>query len=99
MMNVLYYLEKACERNPDKTAVSMKDTSITYRELRASARRLGTVLSKAGKDQPIGVFANRTIEPAVHFLAVLYSGNFYVPLDPDMPAEKLQAGHSERCTV
>ncbi len=38
---------------------------------------------------PIGVVVDRGVDTAVFFLAVLYSGNFYVPIDPDLPREKM----------
>ncbi len=38
---------------------------------------------------PIGVMANRGVDTVAFFLAILYSGNFYVPVDPDLPREKM----------
>jgi len=38
---------------------------------------------------PVPVLAGRDADCVIMFLAVLCSGNFYVALDPDMPAKKL----------
>ena len=91
MENVLEYFEETCRKFPDKQAVSMGNQSMTFAEMHSLATRLGARIKKTGTNRPIGVFADRSIEPAVWYLAVLYSGNFYVPIDPDMPKEKIQA--------
>lgn len=90
-MNVLQYIEKASREYPNKTAVSSAEQSFTFAELRASAGVLAARLYREGSGRPIGVFANRTAATAVWYLAVLYSGNHYVPLDPDVPTDKLKA--------
>ena len=37
------------------------------------------------------MFADRSAEAVLFCLAVLYSGNFYIPIDPDLPEKKMQA--------
>ncbi len=91
MTNLLSYLEEACNKYPDKAALSMEEGQLTFSELRTRARQMGAVVSERAAGPGVGVFANRSMEPAVWFLAVLYSGKFYVPLDPDLPAQKLRA--------
>ncbi len=101
MNNLIEYFENTVQHFPDKTAVACKDEGYTFSKLRQLSRQLGEVLVRAysqsgpdeaaGKPRPVGVFVNRGIETAAFFLAVLYSGNFYVPIDPDMPQEKIAA--------
>ena len=93
VVNVLEYLEISSQRFPNKTALAMREQKITFLELRKKAVSLGCTIQRLChiQNQPIGVFVNRTIEPAIWFLGVLYSGNYYVPLDPGMPINKLQA--------
>lgn len=92
MNNVLDYLEAAAGKHPNKKAVSYKDNYYSYSELRIQAGRIGKTLSQFGlKKQPIGVIAERGIETIAFFLGVLYSGNYYVPIDPELPAEKLRS--------
>lgn len=91
MTNVLEYLDAAADTYPDKRAVACGDSVYTYAVLRKSAKNIGALLSKLGhKQQPVGVLAERSAETLILFFGVLYSGNFYVPLDPDMPTEKLK---------
>ena len=92
MNNVLEYLEAATRKYPHKKAVSYKDNCYSYSELRIRAGRIGKTLSQFGiKKQPIGVIAERGIETIAFFLGVLYSGNYYVPIDPELHSEKLHS--------
>ena len=91
MHNVLQYLEITAQAYPQKTAVACREESYTFEALIDTARRLAPVISDGRINQPVGVFCDRSVDPVVLFLAVLYSGSYYVPMDPDMPVEKLQA--------
>ena len=69
----------------------MRDEKITFADMRSLARRYAAAIAKSHQhNMPVAVFTNRTIEPAIWFLAVLYSGNYYVPIDPDMPVNEIQ---------
>ena len=90
MNNVLEYLEYAAETFADKTAIADKDHGYTFAQLKDKASHLaaaGKLADTTG--QAIGVIIDRNADNLVYFMAVLYSGNFYVPLDPEMPAKKL----------
>ena len=89
MNNVLEYLTAATEQRPEHIAVADKERQLTYRELADGAACIGSLLSGYGPDAPIGVFADRSVETPLMFMGVLWSGNYYVPLDPDLPEEKL----------
>lgn len=92
MRNVLEYLEQSAGLYPDKTAVAFRDDRYSFAQLRSAAQSIGAAIQKTGlQHQPIGVVVERSIHTIALFLGVLYSGNFYVPLDPDMPAQKLGA--------
>lgn len=91
MFNVLQYLESAAKRFSDKLAISDGHDSLTYAELVNKALQIGARLAVFGKqDSPVCVYSARTVDTMVYFLGVLYSGNYYVPIDPDMPREKAQ---------
>ncbi len=92
MQNVLSYLELATSGHPEKTAVAYRDRGYTYAELSAVAKRIGGNICASGlRKSPIGVFAHHDIETIASFMGVLYSGNFYIPIDPTMPKEKMAA--------
>lgn len=91
MTNVLEYLEQSAARVPDKTAYTDETDSITFKELLLLAKKIGTALAREiGVGCPVGVLVGRHIGCLAAFFGVLYSGNYYVPLDPDMPVERLQ---------
>ena len=90
MVNVLEYLEYATSLHPNKTAVAYEDTKLTYTELSNIAKTIATMLKNEQlANQPIGVIANRSVYTLAMFFGVLYSGNYYVPLDPEMTKEKM----------
>ena len=91
MRNVLDYLQSVVARSPDKIAVAYRETRYSFLELSLSARRLAAAIPAQLRNQPIGVFADRSAEAVLFCLAVLYSGNFYIPIDPDLPEKKMQA--------
>ena len=93
MKNVYEYFIETAEHDPDKAAVSTEGKTVTFRQLAETSRRYGRMLSEllcGQTGQPVGVFANRDTETITGFLSVVYAGNFYVPLDPDMPGKKLR---------
>lgn len=91
MNNVLEYFEQTAERFPQKRAVAYRDTVYTFAQLADMAKRLGTAIARCGiSGEPVGVIVNRGADTAVMFLAVLYSGNYYIPIDPEMPVSKIQ---------
>ena len=92
MKNVLKYLERFASERPDHKAISLADEGYTFAELKEVSSRLGARIKECGiKGRPIGVLADRNANTIMYFMAVLYSGNYYVPIDPDMPDNKKQA--------
>lgn len=90
MNNVLGYLEERAAQMPEKTAVADREHKYSFNELKAAASHLAA--APALKDCPgsaIGVIADRNADVIVYFMASLYSGHFYVPIDPEMPASKM----------
>nr|WP_328799373.1 non-ribosomal peptide synthetase [Rhodococcus sp. T7] len=65
--------------------------SVTYREFNARVNRLARKLiaEGAGTDTTVAVAARRSIEFLIALHAVLRSGAAYVPLDVDLPAERV----------
>lgn len=84
-------IDEQVTRTPDDTAVTFRDTSISYRELSvrsdALARKLRTL--GVGPEIPVGIFVERSIEMVVGLLGILKAGGAYVPLDPSYPRERL----------
>jgi|WetSurSiteA1Bulk_404760.scaffolds.fasta_scaffold13435_1 D-alanine--poly(phosphoribitol) ligase subunit 1 len=88
IINILDYLEKSNKKFPDKIVFAEGNKNITYSALVDNARRIGTCIldeTNVARRQPIVVFVDRNIESLVSFMGIAYSGNFYVPIDIQMP--------------
>lgn len=89
--NIITLFEETARRFPDRRAIADGQEAWTFRTLRTHARRLASwLLSRGYRSLPLGVLARRNVWTGALFLAAAYSGNFYVPLDEDMPGEKLR---------
>lgn len=85
-------LENSAEKYPDKIAFKDKNNLVTYSELMIRAQSIGTFLSKRRVyNRPVIVLTDRNVESIVMFFGVVYSGNFYVPVDVNQPAERIKA--------
>ena len=91
--NVLEYLENSAKNFPDKIAYTDETGEITFSNLLLEAKKIGTKIAKYTDktSKPIGVITGRNYKCLVAFFGVLYSGNFYVPIDSEMPEVRL--GH------
>lgn len=80
-------------RTPEAPAFQCKDQTLTYGELEKQASRvaghLRTLLPAGGAR--VAVALPRTLDLPVALIAVLKSGNAYVPLDPAHPKARLAA--------
>lgn len=92
VINVLEYLERSAEKYPEKIAFADENRAFTYREVRELAQRIGSFIGNRckGRKQPVAVLIDRNIESLVLFLGVVYSGNFYVPVDYTMPKQRME---------
>lgn len=92
IINVLDYLDHSVSNVPEKVVFADINNQIIYRDLQSHGRKIGTAIGKELKDlrQPIVVFVERNIECLVAFMGVAYSGNFYVPIDIQMPIARIQ---------
>ncbi|MHB8963593.1 MAG: AMP-binding protein [Saccharofermentanales bacterium] len=89
--NILEYLEHTVKRVPHKIAYSNGKDDITFGGVSNAARAIGTFLSSEGiYGQPVVVFMNKHPKTVVAFLGVVYGGDFYVPLDEEMPMFRIE---------
>ncbi len=90
MNPILDRFEQTVQRFPEKPAVTCRDEYYTFSQLKELAQKLATrIVESDTKGTPVGVLVTRDCITTIFFLSVLYSGNFYVPLDPEMPHAKL----------
>lgn len=90
--NILQFLEVSALNYPNKVAYADDSESITYRELVERAKRIGTYIAKnyACRNAPILVQMEKSPKCICAFFGVVYSGNFYVPLDISVPRLRLE---------
>ncbi len=92
MKNVLEYLENTLPTNEEKICYRDKKTSATYAVVSSGARSIGTFIAqKVGKKRvPVVVFMPKKVQTVIAFLGVAYSGCYYVPMDSEMPASRIE---------
>lgn len=91
--NILQFLESSACLYPDKTAISDDKHSATFSQWLRMAERIGSVISEMTDGElrkPVLVFVDRRIEGLIGFMGVVESGNFYVPIDCRMPAQRVR---------
>lgn len=90
MNNILEYLELSADNYPDKAAAIDEKESCTYRQLRERGKEIGSFLcERAGVRQPVVVFMEKSVQALQSFMGIVYSGNFYVLVDPTFPTERI----------
>jgi len=93
LINVLEYLEKTLEQidDPDKSAFISGETALSFQELYDTGRACGSYLAdRKIKKQPVVVFMQKTPAMIAAFLGVVYGGNYYIPIDAEMPAFRIR---------
>ncbi|WPW33099.1 non-ribosomal peptide synthase/polyketide synthase [Streptomyces atratus] len=85
--------ERQVYRTPNAPAVTDGDTELSYAELNARANRLARLLIDrgAGPERLVAVALPRCADLVVTLLAVLKSGAGYLPVEPDLPADRVAA--------
>lgn len=84
------YLDAAVEKYPGKTGFVEAGGRMTYQDFRKNAYIIANDLIKHDVfKQPIAVYLDKSICCLYVFMGVIYSGNFYTPLDTDMPIERV----------
>jgi non-ribosomal peptide synthetase component F len=85
--------EEIVRRFPERIAIKLQLTSVSYAQLNATANRLArTILAQRGAEpEAVSVLVGRGSAPAIAMLAVLKAGKYFVPLDPSFPKSRISA--------
>ncbi len=89
--NVIEYLEDAVQKYPQKTAFEDPEKSITFYSLQQKAQQLAVNIIRfmAGEqNRPVAIYMEKGVDAIVAIMGVIYSGNFYIPLDIHSPKER-----------
>lgn len=88
--NILEYIEKTVIEYPNKLAFASANNSINFSEVFDMSRSIGThIIKREIYNAPIVVFMSRKVEVIPAYLGVVYSGNYYAPINPVMPNERI----------
>ncbi len=89
--NVLAHFEKQLKNNPTKTAVRYGDNLLTFKELNDMSDSLAShLVEKYGVNgSVIGLCAHMSPKAIVSILAILKSGNSYLPIDSACSDEQI----------
>ncbi|MCZ4560639.1 non-ribosomal peptide synthase/polyketide synthase [Rhodococcus sp. IEGM 1401] len=77
--------------SPDNIATSFADDRVTYREFAERVNALARLLiaEGVGPETVVATAMRRSIDMLTGIYAVLAAGGAYVPVDPDLPAERI----------
>ncbi len=91
MKNVLEYLEKTTLKTGNKTAIIEEDKTCSYSELLENSQKVGSEISKyITPRKPVPILMEKGINGIYAFFGTIYSGGFYVLLNPELPKQRLQ---------
>ncbi|MBO4274512.1 non-ribosomal peptide synthetase, partial [Microbispora triticiradicis] len=77
---------------PGATALVFRDTTLTFAELDDRTSRLARLLAArgAGPERVVALVLPRTADVVVAILAAFKAGAVYLPVDPDLPADRVR---------
>ncbi len=88
--NVLDALRDTVARVPDKTAFSDGSTRLSFMELQRASDSIGTTLiKKQYKKEPVLIYMEKSPQQVAAFFGTVKAGCFYVPIDDEMPASRI----------
>ena len=105
MRNVLEYLEHSASVFPDKIFAEDEWGERTFREMMENCRKVGSFLIKSMQERAssgilpaafrqesrgTGVYMDKGIAALTAFWGIVYAGGFYVPLNPELPDDRLE---------
>ncbi|MEV8526624.1 amino acid adenylation domain-containing protein [Streptomyces sp. NPDC052000] len=84
-------LDRFADEHPQRVALTADGVSLSYAEAAAASNRLAHHLRSlgVGPDAVVAIHADRSPATVLAVLAVLKAGGAYLPLDPELPAERL----------
>ncbi len=84
-------LQRGIGREPDGTAIVCAGETLSYRELDARSDALASHLVSCGvgPESVVGLVVGRSMEYCVSVVAILKAGGAFLPIDPELPPERI----------
>ena len=92
-INLIEYFNDTVNTFPDKIALVDENAKLTFSQLNERAKIIAeSITSKVDViNCPIAIFLPKSTDAVASFLAILYSGNIYAPLDVKNPIERIRS--------
>lgn len=91
MNNILDFLEQTANKYPQHTAVEDNNISYTWSELVKLSKCIGTgICEKTHTKNAVAIVMNKSAVSLATMLGVVYSGCFYVVVEPSLPIERIK---------
>ena len=76
---------------PNKVAFQFDEQSLTYGELWSKMNQLARALQANGvlRGDRVGIYLHKSLESIISVFGILQAGAAYVPLDPQLPLDRL----------
>ncbi|MDD5571071.1 MAG: AMP-binding protein [Bacteroidales bacterium] len=89
-MKTLEKIKNSCEKFPERNAFFINDKFYTYKEFSYLVSNIKDLIEKeeTKKGNLIGIIINDDIYTYSSIFAILFSGNAYVPINPDNPIDR-----------
>lgn len=85
------YLEKTVKRVPDKLAFADDSEQLTFGQFYRGARAIGSGLARRGMyKEAVLIYMEKSPSAIQAFYGAIYAGCYYVPLDEEMPARRIE---------
>ena len=94
MKNILEFIENSALKYPDKLAVADEEGGLTYGQMERLSRQIGAWIyekTDGVRNKPVAVLLDKKPGSVAAYMGVVYSGNFYVVLDAEMPASRAES--------
>ncbi|NMA30549.1 MAG: amino acid adenylation domain-containing protein [Candidatus Methanofastidiosa archaeon] len=92
IINILEYLENSACEYPDKIAFVDSENEVTFSQLMYKAKAIASSIIKMKKiNHPVAIYMPKGVNCIISFMAVAYSGNFYTPIDYEMPVQRIKS--------
>jgi len=88
---MLNHILEAYYKFPKEKYIFSQNTFFTYEEIVNSAINLNAAFNISEINKPIAIILPRNHLSIISFIATWISGNFYVPLDPELPSERINS--------
>lgn len=88
---VLQYLEDTAKRYPDKLAFADMKEAFSFEEIVQLSKRIGSIISEnVEPGNPVVIYMDKRAYNIVGFFGAVYAGCFYVPVDSQMPVDRIE---------